>query len=109
MCKPTESIDFFIPVILAQPGTKPAFGPLFDERDRTQIDETNQNMSSILISTKRYCDDEDHERLAASIAPKYANLEDKLIFDPKESVYLSTLQDFESGNSGWNIHAGMTI
>ena len=95
MCKPcTKSVDYFIPVVLAQPGTETQFGPMFDPWTRTQIDEASEYMSFILINSKNYHDDVDHETAALSIAPNNANFEDKFSFDSKKNVYLSILQEF---------------
>ena len=98
----TESIDFFIPVMLAQPGTETAFGPMFDEWTPAEIDEGCQHVSGIFINTKNFHDDKDHETAAANIALKTENFEDKWTFDSKKNVYLSILQEFGPSSKKYN-------
>ena len=111
MCKPcTTSIDFFIPVMLTQPGTKTKFGPMFDPWTQTQIDEASEHMSFILINSRNYHDDVDHETAALSIAPKEANFEDKWSFNSKKNVYLSILQEFgPSENNQSNVEERVKV
>jgi len=94
MCKPcTDSIDFVIPVMLAQPGDETNFGPMFDDWTDAQIVEGRRWLAFILINTKNFRDPVDHDADALGIAPKTANFDDKWKFDQSQNIYLSILQE----------------
>jgi hypothetical protein len=94
MCKPcTDSIDFVIPVMLAQPGDETKFGPMFDDWTDAQIVEGCRWLAFILINTKNLRDPVDHDTDAVGIAPKTANFDDKWKFDQSQNIYLSILQE----------------
>jgi hypothetical protein len=58
MCKPnTPLIDHVIPVMLAGTGgSAPIFGPLYDDWDKLQVEESRQHVSYILINSKNWTD-----------------------------------------------------
>ena len=94
MCKPcTHSIDFFIPVMLAQPGDETNLGPMFDDWTDMQIEEGCRHLALILINSKNFYDHTDNTD-AANIAPKTANFDDKGKFDQCKNIYLAILQEF---------------
>jgi hypothetical protein len=94
MCKPcTNSIDFVIPVMLAQSDDETNFGPMFDDWTDAQISEGCRWLSFILINTKNFRDPADHDTDAVGIAPKTANFDDKWKFDQSQNIYLSILQE----------------
>lgn len=96
MCKPcTDSIDFVIPVMLAQPKMKTNFGPIFgDWTNANEIEEGCRWMSFILINSKNYQNSQDHETAAYNISLKNSNFRNKTAFDRHKNIYLSILQDF---------------
>ena len=95
MCKPcTDSFDFVIPVMLAQPGDETNFGPMFDDWTDEQIIEGCRWLTLILINSKNLHDRVSHDNDARGIAPKPANFDDKWKFDQSENIYLSILQEF---------------
>ena len=95
MCKPcTDSIDFVIPVMLAQPGDETKFGPMFDDWTDAQIIEGCRCLAFILINTKNFHDPVDHDTDARGIALKSANFQDKWKYDLSRNIHLSILQEF---------------
>ena len=58
------------------------------ERTPSQIDESCQYMSVILIYIKYYHDDEDRETVAANITSRHEFFEDKWIIDSKKRGYI---------------------
>ena len=102
VCKPySESIDFCIPVMLAQPGTQTRFGPMFGPWNSEEIENACEHMSFILINSKNHHHDMDNEADARNITPKPSNFRDKWTFDKKGKVYLSILQDFGPSADAW--------
>jgi hypothetical protein len=90
----TTGFDHAIPVMLAQPGTKTAFGPMFDPWTPQEITEGCRHMSIILIQTKNYADATDQQESAWKNAPTTTNFDNKKELDKEKNIYLSLLQDF---------------
>ena len=101
MCKPnTTSINFVIPVMLAQSADETNLGPMFDDWTRAELDEGCRHYSAIFINSKNFHDPVDHDTDALNMAVKAANFKDKSRFDKSGNIYLSFLQQFgpEGGN-----------
>ena len=90
----TKGFDHAIPVMLAQPGTETAFGPMFDPWTCQEITEGCRHMSIIFIQTKNYADATDQQESARKNAPTKTNFDNKKEFDKEKNIYLSLLQDF---------------
>lgn len=95
MCKSdTDSFDFVIPAMLAQPGVETKLGSMFDDWTNEQLDEGCCWLSVILINSKNLRDFVDRNVDAFGMALKTANFDDKWRFDKFQNVYLSILQEF---------------
>ena len=90
----TKGFDYVIPVMLAQPGTETAFGPMFDPWTPQEITQGCRHFSLIFINSKNYAAATDQETSAGNNAPTETNFENKIEFDKEKNIYLSLLQDF---------------
>jgi hypothetical protein len=82
----TRGFDHAIPVMLAQPDTETAFGPMFDPWTPQEITDGCRHMSIIFIQTN--ADATDQQESAT-------NFDNKEEFDKEKNIYLSLLQDFD--------------
>ena len=90
----TTGFDHILPVMLAQPGTETAFGPMFDPWTPQEITEGCRHMSAIFIQTKNYANATDQQESARKNTPTETNFDNKKEFDNEKNIYLSLLQDF---------------
>ena len=93
-CNDTWHFDHAIPVMLAEPGTDTAFGPMFDSWNDDEIKEGCQHISAIFIQSRNPIDAADDAMSGATNCPTPENFDNKKEFDEAKNIYLSIFQDF---------------
>jgi hypothetical protein len=89
-----DSFDHVIPVMLAAENEAPTFGQMYQEWTEAQKQQAYSNVSYILINSKNYASNANHNTAADECRPKKHNFVDYKDVNGSKVVYLAIAQGF---------------